>query len=131
MGLYYEDFSVGDAVETPARTVTETDVVNFAGLSGDYNPLHTDAAFAAADKAIAKTEASFTKQIDEQRKSIDALTTDLTKQGWQVRKAKLDGGCYEVYGTTPQGDRVEAYFDPVSYEKLLVSRRGQVLYKKP
>ncbi|CAB4785368.1 MAG: dehydratase [Actinobacteria bacterium] len=48
MGLYYEDFSVGDAVETPARTVTETDVVNFAGLSGDYNPLHTDAAFAAA-----------------------------------------------------------------------------------
>ena len=48
VGLYYEDFSVGDAVETPARTVTETDVVNFAGLSGDYNPLHTDAAFAAA-----------------------------------------------------------------------------------
>lgn len=67
----------------------------------------------------------------EQRKSIDALTTDLTKQGWQVRKAKLDGGCYEVYGTTPQGDRVEAYFDPVSFEKLLVLRRGQVLYKKP
>ena len=67
----------------------------------------------------------------EQRKSIDALTTDLTKQGWQVRKAKLDGGCYEVYGTTPQGDRVEAYFDPVSFEKLFVSRRGEVLYKKP
>ena len=67
----------------------------------------------------------------EQRKSIDALTTDLTKQGWQVRKAKLDGGCYEVYGTTPQGDRVEAYFDPVSFDKLLVSRRGAVLYKKP
>jgi hypothetical protein len=67
----------------------------------------------------------------EQRKSIEALTADLTKQGWQVRKAKLDGGCYEVYGTTPQGDRVEAYFDPISFEKLYVERRGEVLFKKP
>lgn len=67
----------------------------------------------------------------ETRKPIETLTASLTKQGWQVRKAKLDGGCYEVYGTTPEGDRVEAYFDPVSFEKLIVSRRGEVLYKKP
>lgn len=66
----------------------------------------------------------------EQRKPIESLTADLTKQGWQVRKAKLDGGCYEVYGTTPEGDRVEAYFDPISFEKLYVERRGEVLYKK-
>jgi len=48
LGLYYEDFAVGDTVQTPGRTVTEADVVNFAGLSGDYNPLHTDAEFAGA-----------------------------------------------------------------------------------
>jgi hypothetical protein len=47
-----------------------------------------------------------------------------------VRKSKVDGGCYEVYGTDPQGNRVEAYFHPVSFEKLLVSRRGQVLFRK-
>jgi sulfoxide reductase heme-binding subunit YedZ len=35
-----------------------------------------------------------------------------------------------VYGTDPQGNRVEAYFHPVTFEKLLVSRRGQVLFKK-
>jgi hypothetical protein len=64
------------------------------------------------------------------RKPQAALIADLTRQGWQVRKAKLDGGCYEVYGTTPEGDRVEAYFDPASFEKLLVSRRGEVLFKK-
>lgn len=47
MGRYYEEFLMGEVVETPARTVTEADVVNFAGLSGDFNPLHTDSKFAA------------------------------------------------------------------------------------
>ncbi|HEY8449088.1 MAG TPA: MaoC/PaaZ C-terminal domain-containing protein [Bacillota bacterium] len=45
-GLYFEDFEVGAQYVTPRRTVTEADVVAFAGLSGDYNPLHTDAVFA-------------------------------------------------------------------------------------
>jgi hypothetical protein len=67
----------------------------------------------------------------EARKPIEALTADLTRQGWKVSKAKVDGGCFEVYGVTPEGDRVEAYFDPVTFEKLYVSRRGEVLYKKP
>jgi acyl dehydratase len=48
MPMYLEDFAVGQETVTPARTVTEADVVAFAGLSGDYNPIHTDAEFAAA-----------------------------------------------------------------------------------
>jgi len=63
-------------------------------------------------------------------KSMDALKAQLTKDGWQVRNAKVDGGCYEVYGTDPEGNRVEAYFDPLTFEKLLVSRRGEVLFRK-
>jgi acyl dehydratase len=42
---YFEDIEVGEAYESPGRTVTETDIVLFAGLSGDYNVLHTDAEF--------------------------------------------------------------------------------------
>ena len=63
-------------------------------------------------------------------KTQAVLQQTLTKQGWKVRKSKVDGGCYEVYGTDPQGNRVEAYFHPVTLEKLLVSRRGEVLFKK-
>lgn len=46
MGLYFEDLNVGDVVRTAGRTVTETDVVTYSGLSGDYTPIHTDAEFA-------------------------------------------------------------------------------------
>jgi acyl dehydratase len=42
---YYDDIAVGEEYESPGRTVTETDIVLFAGLSGDYNVLHTDAEF--------------------------------------------------------------------------------------
>jgi acyl dehydratase len=45
-GRYFEEFEIGDEVETAARTITETDIVLFAGLSGDYTQLHTDAEFA-------------------------------------------------------------------------------------
>ena len=42
---YFEEIHVGDEYESPGRTVTESDIVAFAGLSGDYNVLHTDAEF--------------------------------------------------------------------------------------
>jgi acyl dehydratase len=45
---YLEDLAVGDTFTSAARTITETDVVAFAGLSGDFNPIHTDVEFASA-----------------------------------------------------------------------------------
>ena len=44
-GMYYEEFKEGDEFTSPARTITEADIVMFAGLSGDYNQLHTDEEF--------------------------------------------------------------------------------------
>ena len=46
--LTFDDVQVGDCWESPARTVTESDVVGFAGLTGDYNPLHVDHVYAKA-----------------------------------------------------------------------------------
>ncbi len=42
---YFEEIEVGEEYVSPGRTVTEADIVIFAGLSGDYNVLHTDAEF--------------------------------------------------------------------------------------
>lgn len=41
-GMYYEDFEIGQVIETPRRTITSTDIVNFACLSGDFNGVHAD-----------------------------------------------------------------------------------------
>jgi 3-hydroxybutyryl-CoA dehydratase len=45
---WFEEIEVGEESESPGRTVTEADIVIFAGLSGDYNVLHTDAEFMKA-----------------------------------------------------------------------------------
>jgi len=55
MGWYFEEFALGREVVTVRRTLTESDVATFSGLSGDFNPLHTDEIFA--------TEAGFGGRI--------------------------------------------------------------------
>jgi acyl dehydratase len=45
IGKYFEEIDEGMRLVTRGRTVTESDIVQFAGLTGDYNPMHTDEAF--------------------------------------------------------------------------------------
>ena len=44
--LYFDDVEVGQEWESQGRTITEADVVNFAGISGDFNPIHMDHEYA-------------------------------------------------------------------------------------
>ncbi|QIX53877.1 MaoC/PaaZ C-terminal domain-containing protein [Rhodococcus sp. DMU1] len=48
MGKYYEDFEIGQDFSAPGRTIDHYDVAAFAGLSGDFNPVHTNREFAAS-----------------------------------------------------------------------------------
>jgi acyl dehydratase len=48
VGLFWEEWNVGAEFRTSGRTVTEADLVIYSGLSGDYNPLHTDEEFCKA-----------------------------------------------------------------------------------
>ncbi|MGB2895491.1 MAG: MaoC/PaaZ C-terminal domain-containing protein [Anaerolineales bacterium] len=45
-GMFFEEFEVGQQITSPGRTITEADVVTFAGVSGDSNSIHTDAEYA-------------------------------------------------------------------------------------
>lgn len=49
---------------------------------------------------------------------VETLEAKLKAEGWQVRRTKEDGGCYEVYAIDAKGERVEAYFHPVTLERV-------------
>jgi hypothetical protein len=51
----------------------------------------------------------------------EKLTAMLKEKGWQVRNVKVDGGCYEVYALDEKGERVEAYFHPVTLERVPIA----------
>ena len=46
------------------------------------------------------------------------LYQKLLKEGWQVRRMEATKTCYEVYGKDPEGKRVEAFFDPKTFERV-------------
>jgi hypothetical protein len=56
--------------------------------------------------------------------SQDALTKHLVKSGWrEVRRMKVDGNCYEVYGLNENGRLAEAYYHPVTFQHILTTQR--------
>ena len=56
--------------------------------------------------------------------SQDKLTTVLKDKGWQVRRIKEDGGCYEVYALNEKGERVETYFHPRTLAPVPIGAKG-------
>jgi acyl dehydratase len=48
MGLYFEEFKVGETIHTEGRTVSDSDIMTFANLTGDNNRIHTDEEFSKA-----------------------------------------------------------------------------------
>ncbi|MDI1259865.1 PepSY domain-containing protein [Aquabacterium sp.] len=51
-------------------------------------------------------------------KKRDELVSKLEKEGWKIRKIKVDNGCYEVYGFDKQGNKKESYFNPKTLELM-------------
>lgn len=51
------------------------------------------------------------------------LEEQLTAKGWKIRNIKVDGGCYEVYAINDKGERVEAYFHPVTLEAVPTKKK--------
>ena len=76
-GMYFEEFAIGQKITTDGRTMTESDIVTFAGLSGDFNTIHTDSEFAGGTPF-------------GQRVAHGLLTTSVAS-GLMVRTGVIDG----------------------------------------
>ena len=77
--------------------------------------------------AVGQTEATGLATCDsgprEGWQPVAKLEAQLKEKGWTVRRIKEDGGCYEVYGLDEKGQRVEAYFHPLTLEPVPTKSR--------
>ena len=97
--IYFEDMEIGDKVVSVGRTITEADIVSFAGLTGDYNTLHTDAEFAKGSIAgqrlahgmlpLTYSSGLFTRTSYNQ--AMMAQMAALTEINWKFKKPVLIG----------------------------------------
>ena len=100
-GMYFEEFEVGQEIQTAARTITETDIVNFAGLSGDFNFIHTNAAAAketpfGARVAHGMLVASIATGLAVQQGFIDGTTLAFRELSWRFTKPVFIGDTVHV-----------------------------------
>ena len=88
------------------------------------------ASFALASPARADGDVACRGGPKDQWQSEAAMKKKAWQQGWEVLKVLVTGDCYEVYARTEQGQAIEAFFHPVTLEKLVVYRRGREIFRK-
>jgi hypothetical protein len=79
-------------------------------------------AFCIATSANATGLATCDSGKPETWQPQEKLEAMLKERGWQIRRIKIDGGCYEVYALNEKGERVEAYFHPLTLAPVPTSR---------
>ena len=129
--LHFEDLHVGDQWRSLGRTVTETDVVNFACLTGDFNPLHVDHEFARETpfgKPIAHglLGLSLVGGLASQQPCVQTVAF-LRIDSWEFRRPIYLGDTVyaetEVIAKKTNGRRTGT----VTWRRTLVNRAGDVL----
>ncbi len=106
-GLYFEEFSIGDSITSQGRTVTEADIVNFAMLSGDWNPLHSDAEVAKSTPFGARIAhgalvLSIATGLADRMGFITGTAIAFMELNWQFRSAVLIGDTVRVRATVAE-----------------------------
>jgi len=95
-GKFWDDLKEGDEFVTKGRTITEADITNFAGVSGDFNQLHTDEQF-AADTIFGKRIAhgmlvlSVTTGLSQQLGIFDGTTMAFLSLEWTFKSPVFIG----------------------------------------
>ena len=134
-GLYFEEFTVGQEIQTAARTITETDIVNFAGLSGDFNFIHTNAEAAKASPygqriAHGMLVASIATGLCVQQGFIDGTTLAFRKLAWKFSLPVFIGDTVHVTVKVLETKKMRGnHGGLVTLEARVINQRGEVVQK--
>ena len=134
-GMYFEDFEIGQTYKTPRRTITSTDIVNFANLSGDYNAPHVDWEFCkqqsygepiAHGPLILAIAGGLSCQSGINDGTVIAM---LGLDEWRIHKPVKHGDTIEVV-TTPTEKRLSSKGDQgiVTTKRDVVNQHGEVVH---
>jgi acyl dehydratase len=134
-GMYFEEFEVGLEIRTGARTITETDIVNFAGLSGDYNFIHINAV-AAADTpfggrvAHGMLVASIATGLAVQQGFIDGTTLAFRDLNWKFTKPVfIDDTIYVQVKVVETKAMARLGGGIVTFEARVMNQNSEVVHK--
>jgi acyl dehydratase len=122
VGLYLEDFVLDQTLVTAGRTVNEADVTLFAGLAGDFNPLHVDEEFASATEfggriAHGPLVLSMAIGLMAQLNLIDGTALALLDLAWAFK------------GPVKLGDTVRARVTPIAKRPTRKPGRGVLVLR--
>jgi acyl dehydratase len=128
----FEDVQVGDEYRSPGRTVTEADIVIFAGLSGDYNVLHTDAEHMKASVFGERIAHGLLGLAIQQgllgRGMPDRSAERLVGLKWKFRGPIKIGDTLHVRGRiAAKKDGGEPGWGVVTMERQVLNQRGEVV----
>jgi acyl dehydratase len=133
--MYFEDFELAQEIRTAARTITETDIVNFAGLSGDFNFIHTDAEGAKSTPfgqrvAHGMLVASIASGLAVQQGFIDGTTLAFRELTWKFTRPVLIGDTIQVLVKVIETKEMSKLGGGlVTFEDRVINQRDEVVHK--
>jgi 3-hydroxybutyryl-CoA dehydratase len=130
--LFYDDVAIGQEWESLGRTVTETDIANFAGVSGDFNPIHMDHEFAKttmfrrpiAHGLLGLAQASGLGLFAPPMRTIAFLAI----KEWNFKEPIFVGDTIRVRAKVlAKTDRGRGRFGVVAWQRQVVNQHGKVV----
>jgi 3-hydroxybutyryl-CoA dehydratase len=130
--LYFDDVAVGQQWESLGRTLTQADIVNFAGVSGDFNPIHLDHEFAKTTlfrQPIAHGLLVFSVASGLTINSPPMRTLAfLSIRDWQFKAPVLIGDTIHVRTTILEKElRARGRRGVITWERQLINQTGNVV----
>jgi acyl dehydratase len=131
--LHFEELRVGDCWRSRARTITEADIVNFAGITGDFDPLHVDHEAAAASPfgqpiAHGLLGLSFVAGLSSYHPSVQTAAFIAIRE-WEFALPLFVGDTVYVENSVIELEPSSRRHGRVLWERRLINQKGEVVQK--